>query len=79
MQFESGNQHVTFVYYENFIVCSGRKGIMRATLKAKPPILLCWPMMSEADAGGMAVEVEPSHLYCITLCCFETDGSRGAG
>ena len=25
-----------------------------------PPILLCWPTTSEADVGGMAVDVEPS-------------------
>jgi len=25
------------------------------------PILLCWPTTSEADGGGTAVEVEPSH------------------
>ena len=43
-----------------------------------PPILLCWPMMSEADVGGMAVEVEPSYQYSITVCCHVTDGSRGA-
>ena len=47
-------------------------------LKVVPPILWCWPMMSEADVGGMAVEVEPSHQYSITFCCYVTDGSRGA-
>jgi len=26
-----------------------------------PPILLCWPMTSKTDVGGMAVEVAPSH------------------
>ena len=51
---------------------------MRAALKAKPPILSCWPMTSEADIGGTAVEVEPSHQYPITCCCCVTDGSRGA-
>jgi hypothetical protein len=25
-----------------------------------PPILLCWPTTLEADAGGVAVEVESS-------------------
>lgn len=25
------------------------------------PILLCWPAMSEADVGGMVVEIKPSH------------------
>ena len=43
-----------------------------------PPILLCLPTMSEADVGGMAVEVEPSWKYFITFCCCATDGSRGA-
>ena len=42
-----------------------------------PPILLCWPMTSEADVGSMAVEAEPSHQYPIACCCV-TDGSRGA-
>jgi len=27
------------------------------------PILLCWPTTSEADTGGTAAEVEPSHQY----------------
>ena len=30
-------------------------------LKLMPPILFSWPVMPEADVGGMAVEVEPSH------------------
>jgi len=38
---------------------------MRTALKVISPILLCWPTMSESDVGGMAVEVEPSHLYSI--------------
>jgi len=42
------------------------------------PVLLCWPMASEADVGGQAVEVEPSHQYSITFCCCVADGSRGA-
>jgi len=33
-------------------------------------------MMSEEDAGGMAIEVEPSHQY--SFCCRVTDGSRRA-
>jgi hypothetical protein len=32
----------------------------KGTPKVMPHILLCWPMMLEADAGGMAVEAEPS-------------------
>ena len=31
---------------------------MRATSKVMPPILLCWPTMSEANVGGMAAEAE---------------------
>jgi len=33
---------------------------------------------SEVDAGGTAVEVEPSHQYPFTCYCRVTDGSRGA-
>src|SRR5258705_6482325 len=32
-----------------------------------PPILLCWSTTSEADVGGMAVEVEPSLQYPISF------------
>ena len=49
-----------------------------AALKVVHPILLCWPMMSEADVGGMAVESEPFHQYPIIFCCHVTDGSRKA-
>jgi len=37
-----------------------------------------WTTMSEADIGGMAVEVEPYHQYSIIFSCHVTDGSRGA-
>jgi len=50
----------------------------RVAPKLMPPILLCWPTMSEADVGGMAVEVEPSHHYSVKFCCRVTDDSRGA-
>ena len=49
----------------------------KTALKIMPPILLCWPMMSEADVGGMAVKAEPSHQHSMTFCCCVTDGSRG--
>jgi len=42
----------------------------RAALEVMPPVLLRWLMASEADVGGMAVEVEPSHQYSITCCCY---------
>ena len=42
-------------------------------LKVTLPILQCQPMMSEADAGGTAVEVEPSCQYAITCCCMIDD------
>jgi len=57
-------------YYCTFI-------IMRAALKVMPPILLCRLPVSEVDVGDMAVEIEPSQKYSITVCCHETDGSRG--
>ena len=33
---------------------------MRSVPKVMAPIFLCWPRMSEADIGGLAVEVELS-------------------
>jgi len=42
------------------------------------PILLCGPMTTQVDVGGMAAEVEPSHQYPITFLLLCTDGSRGA-
>jgi hypothetical protein len=50
----------------------------RATPKLMPPILLCWPTMSEAKVVDMEVEVEPSHQYSVKFCCRATDDSRGA-
>jgi len=49
-----------------------------AVPKVMSPNLLCWPTTAEADGGGMAVEVEPSHQNSITCCCRATDGSGGA-
>lgn len=51
---------------------------MTAALKVMRSILSHWPMTSEADVGGMAVEAESSHQYSVTRCCCMTDGSRGA-
>ena len=51
---------------------------MRVAPKVTFPVLWCWPTASEADGGGMAVEVEPFHQYPIALCCLVTDGSRRA-
>ena len=50
---------------------------MRVALTVMPPILLCWPVTSEADVGVMSVEVEPSHQYSIIFCYCVTEGSRG--
>jgi len=50
---------------------------MKAALKVTPSILLCWPTVSEADDGGMAVVVEPSCQYSITFYCLVTAGSGG--
>jgi len=51
---------------------------MGAALKVVLPVLWSWPVTSEADVGGMAAEVEPSHQHPIPCCCCVTDGSRGA-
>jgi len=39
----------------------------RAALKVLSSVLLCLPMASEVDVGGMAVEVESSHQYSINV------------
>jgi len=41
-------------------------------------ILLCWSMISEVDAGGMEVKVEPYQQYSIKFCCCVIHSSRGA-
>ena len=46
---------------------------MRAAPKIMPPVLLCWPTVSEADVDHM---VKPCHKYFITFCCPVTGGSR---
>ena len=51
---------------------------MRVAPKVMPPIVFCWPTVSEADDGGIAAEDEASHQYSIICCCCVTDGSRGA-
>ena len=50
----------------------------RAAPKLMPPILLCWPMMSEANVVDMVVEVEPSRQHSVKFCCRATDDSREA-
>lgn len=50
--------------------------VVRTALKVMPPILSRWSVTSQADVGGMAVEVEPSPN--VLFCCHETDGNRGA-
>ena len=47
-------------------------------LKVVHHISLCWLTVVEADVGGMAEQVEPSHCYSITFCCCVTDGIIGA-
>jgi hypothetical protein len=48
------------------------KQITRLASKLMPHNLSCWPMMSEADVGHMAVEAEPSRwttcLVIAVLC-----------
>jgi len=59
--------------WANILVCP-----IWAAPKVTPPVPLCWSMMSEAEGGGVAVEVEPSHQCSATFCCRATDDSRGA-
>lgn len=40
---------------------------MKAAPKVMPPFLLCWPIKSEVDDDGMALEVKPSYQYSITF------------
>jgi len=56
---------------DHLLICT------RANPKLMPPILLCWPMTSEANVD-MAVEVEPSRQYSVKFRCRATDDSRGA-
>jgi len=44
---------------------------MRTAPKVVTSILLCWPMMSEVDSGGMAVEIvrKPTIFHYIMLLC----------
>ena len=58
-----GNQNRFFSVYEY------THTHLRAALKVMTPILLCQPMTSEVDVGGMAVEVEPSRQYSVLLPC----------
>jgi len=50
---------------------------MRTAQKVMPPILIYWPMVSEADVG-VAVGVEPFQQYSVTCCLCVTRDSRGA-
>ena len=54
------------------------KDYMMVAPKLMPPVLFCWHTTSKADAGVMAVEVEPSHQYSIPSCCCAADGSKVA-
>ena len=40
---------------------------MKVALKITSLVLFCWPMSSEVDVGGVAVELEPSHQDSITI------------
>lgn len=40
--------------------------------KIKASCLTMLSVTSEADVGGMGIEVEPSHQYSFTFCCHAT-------
>jgi len=42
-----------------------------------PPVLLCWPTMSEAGVRGTAAGAGHSHQNFIIFCCSVTDERRG--
>jgi len=74
--FEKNNVGLDYKWIFSHTVCFAY--LTWTAAKAMPPISFWWPMMSEADAGGMAVEVEPSRQYSIMFFCCATDSSRGA-
>jgi len=57
-----------FFQVDKFVHCTSSKS------NASHFIMLA----QQADGGGMAVEVEPSHQYSVTFCCCMTEGCRGA-
>ena len=61
-----------------YLYINGTVYLTRAAPKVTPPILLCWPTMSEADVSCMAVDAEHYNQYSITFCCHAIDNSRGA-
>ena len=69
------NKHRLNILFWHLIIFSC---IARAAPEVLPPILLCWPVLSEAAVGGTAVDAEPSHQYPIQCCFLVTDCSRGA-
>ena len=56
---------------DNTIILAAKAAVQhtRAAPEVMSPISLHCPTLSEADVSGMAVEVEPSHLYSITFYC----------
>ena len=45
--------------------------------KVMPPVLLCRPAMSEADAGGTAVELEPAASISLRLVAVRQMAAEG--
>ena len=74
------SEHLPFIFQQLVfqLALTLSKSNASADPKVMPPFLLRWPTTSEADDGGMAVEVEPSHQQPIIFCCHVTDISRGA-
>jgi hypothetical protein len=50
---------------------------MKGTLNGMPPILLCWPTTSEADAGGTALEVGLYHQQFISFVAVRQIAAEG--
>lgn len=50
---------------------------MSAVLNVVPPVLLCWPTISEVNVGAVAVEVEPSHQYSVPFGSVQQMATEG--
>ena len=69
---------VFFFFHTTGISFQRRTASKMIAPKVMPPILWCWPITSEANICGMAVEVEPSCQYSVTFYWHVMDDRRGA-
>jgi len=65
------------IIYEDICIHTHTHIYIWAALKVVCPMLLCLPVMSEADDGGMTVEVEPTDQCSLTFCSCIIDDRNG--